>query len=168
MTAPHSCAMHLPTATATQALGIALGQVLPRGAMLLLEGNLGSGKTCLVQGLGKGLGISDLIVSPTFALVQEYLEGRLPLYHFDLYRLSPAAVDALHIETYWDELETEPGLIAIEWPDRLQPWPSPHIQIRLTPWGTGRSAQIQAEDPDQWAAIQAAIAPFYAEAEASP
>ncbi len=167
MTDPQSCVLHLPTVAATQTLGIALGQVLPRGASLLLAGNLGSGKTCLVQGLGKGLGIPDLIVSPTFALVQEYLDGRLPLYHFDLYRLSPAAVDALHIETYWDALETEPGLIAIEWPDRLQSWPSPHIQIQLTPRGTGRTAQLQVEDPDQWAAIQAAIAPFYAEAEAS-
>lgn len=71
----------LPDAAATQAFGVALGRSLPVGTNVLLYGDLGSGKTTLVQGLGKGLGITEPIVSPTFTLINEYLEGRVPLYH---------------------------------------------------------------------------------------
>jgi tRNA threonylcarbamoyladenosine biosynthesis protein TsaE len=71
----------LADAQATRSLGISLGQSLPAGTVILLLGELGAGKTTLVQGIGAGVGITEPIVSPTFTLINEYLEGRLPLYH---------------------------------------------------------------------------------------
>lgn len=122
----------LADAIATRNLGVRLGQQLPAGSVLLLEGDLGSGKTTLVQGLGAGLGIVEAIDSPTFTLINEYLGGRLPLYHLDLYRLNLAEVSALALETYWNELEVELGIVAIEWAERLQPKPAGYLQIQLT------------------------------------
>jgi tRNA threonylcarbamoyladenosine biosynthesis protein TsaE len=115
----------LPNLSASQVLGTALGQQLWPGTVLLLQGNLGSGKTTLIQYLGRALGITDEIVSPTFTLANEYPEGRLPLYHLDLYRLEPAEVIALHPEHYWQEAEFPPGIVAIEWPERLLACPAP-------------------------------------------
>src|SRR4028118_407740 len=105
----------LADAEATRSLGLSLGQSLPAGSVILLEGDLGAGKTTLVQGIGEGLGISDPIVSPTFTLINEYMEGRLPLYHLDLYRLEAKQVAALNLETYWEGVEVTPGIVAIEW-----------------------------------------------------
>jgi tRNA threonylcarbamoyladenosine biosynthesis protein TsaE len=121
----------LPDMTATQCLGVVLGRSLPVGSILLLEGNLGSGKTTLVQGIGQGLGISDPIVSPTFTLVNEYLEGQVPLYHLDLYRLQLPEVEALHLETYWEGLEMPLGIVAIEWAERLEHRPANYLKIQL-------------------------------------
>lgn len=132
----------LPDQTATHKFGIALGQTLTAGNVLLLQGDLGSGKTTLVQGIGQGLGISDLIVSPTFILLNEYLEGRVPLYHFDLYRLNPAEVDALHLETYWEGWEQPAGIVAIEWAERLTYKPATYLEICLTPVAEGRKATL--------------------------
>lgn len=122
----------LPDLAATQRLGMILGRSLPPGSVLLLEGDLGSGKTTLVQGIGLGLGIVEPIVSPTFTLINEYLEGRVPLYHLDLYRLEPSEVAALHLETYWEGLEMPLGIVAIEWAERLPQRPDSFLQIRLT------------------------------------
>lgn len=108
-----------------------MGQALPPGSTLLLEGELGSGKTTLVQGLGEGLGITEPIVSPTFTLISEYLDGRLPLYHLDLYRLQPEEVVALNVETYWDGMEVAPGIVVIEWAQRLPYTPHCYLRIRL-------------------------------------
>ncbi|XGV96229.1 MAG: tRNA (adenosine(37)-N6)-threonylcarbamoyltransferase complex ATPase subunit type 1 TsaE [Leptolyngbya sp. BL-A-14] len=121
----------LPDAEATRSLGVKLGQLLPAGSTLLLEGDLGSGKTTLVQGLGEGLGIRGAIDSPTFTLVNEYLEGRIPLYHFDLYRLDKAAAAALYPETYWEGVEVDPGIVAIEWSERLLYKPFNYLEVSL-------------------------------------
>lgn len=122
----------LADSEATRQLGLELGKRLPAGSVLLLEGNLGSGKTTLVQGVGIGLGIQEAVDSPTFTLINEYLDGRVPLYHLDLYRLNAAEVAALTLETYWDEAEVEPGIVAIEWAERLQHKPLDYLQIQLT------------------------------------
>jgi tRNA threonylcarbamoyladenosine biosynthesis protein TsaE len=122
----------LPDAAATYSLGYRLAQVLPAGSVLLLDGELGSGKTTLIQGIGAGLGIDDAIVSPTFTLLCEYPEGRLPLYHFDLYRLEPADVEALHPDVYWEGVEVALGIVAIEWAERLLYKPHDYLQIRLS------------------------------------
>ena len=122
--------LRLPNAETTHSFGMRLGQQLSEGSVLLLEGDLGSGKTTLVQGLGMGLGIEETIVSPTFTLINEYLDGRLPLYHLDLYRLQPLEIEALYLETYWEGLEVEPGIVAIEWADRLLYKPSNYVRIR--------------------------------------
>jgi tRNA threonylcarbamoyladenosine biosynthesis protein TsaE len=122
----------LADAHATYALGMDLAKTLTAGSVLLLTGNLGSGKTTLVQGLARGLNIEDSIVSPTFTIINEYFNGRLPLYHLDLYRLTPVEVDDLHLESYWLGLETELGIVAIEWAERLLNLPPDYLRIELT------------------------------------
>jgi tRNA threonylcarbamoyladenosine biosynthesis protein TsaE len=132
--------VNLPDANATHLLGVELGKSLTAGSVLLLTGNLGSGKTTLVQGLAQGLEIVDAlaeplgtrIVSPTFTIINEYFDGRLPLYHLDLYRLTPAEVDDLQLESYWLGLETELGIVAIEWAERLSHLPPDYLRIELT------------------------------------
>ncbi|WP_414582504.1 tRNA (adenosine(37)-N6)-threonylcarbamoyltransferase complex ATPase subunit type 1 TsaE [Scytonema sp. PCC 10023] len=133
----------LADAAATRKLGIALGQSLNAGNVILLEGDLGAGKTTLVQGIGEGLGISDPIVSPTFTLINEYMEGRLPLYHLDLYRLEPKQVADLNLETYWEGVEVTPGIVAIEWAERMPYKPNSYFAVRLTYGDEGtRQAEI--------------------------
>ncbi|OUC12858.1 MAG: tRNA (adenosine(37)-N6)-threonylcarbamoyltransferase complex ATPase subunit type 1 TsaE [Alkalinema sp. CACIAM 70d] len=127
-----SLTLHLANTAATQALGQYLGQQLPPGTVILLEGDLGAGKTSLVQGIGQGLGIQETIDSPTFTLINEYHGGRLPLYHLDLYRLAPEETAELYLETYWDGSEAEPGIMAIEWCDRLPYKPDRYLLIQLT------------------------------------
>lgn len=122
----------LLAAEATRQLGISLGQSLVAGSVLLLEGDLGSGKTTLVQGIGAGLGITEPIVSPTFTLINEYTEGRLPLYHLDLYRLQSEEVTQLNLASYWNQLEYPLGIVAIEWAERLVEKPPTYLKLCLT------------------------------------
>ncbi len=117
---------------ATEKLGYLLGKYLPANSIILLKGDLGAGKTTLVQGMGKGLEITESIVSPTFTLVNEYLAGRLPLYHLDLYRLSPDQVATIYPEIYWEGIEVDPGITAIEWSERLADPPDNRLEITLT------------------------------------
>jgi tRNA threonylcarbamoyladenosine biosynthesis protein TsaE len=139
-----SLTLNLPSLEHTQVLGQQLGHLLCTGTVLLLEGDLGTGKTTLIQGLGTGLGITDAIVSPTFALIHEYPEGRVPLYHFDLYRLTPTEVDDLHPEHYWLGLEVPLGITAIEWPERLRTLPENYLKIELTHLEKGRIAALSS------------------------
>jgi tRNA threonylcarbamoyladenosine biosynthesis protein TsaE len=100
----------------TIAVGRAFAQTLQPGAVILLSGDLGAGKTAFVRGMAQGLGIDPADVSsPSFTLVQEYRGGRLTLVHVDLYRLKPIEVDDLGL----DEMARGGGVMAIEWPDRL-------------------------------------------------
>jgi tRNA threonylcarbamoyladenosine biosynthesis protein TsaE len=100
----------------TAAAGKTLAASLQPGAVVLLYGDLGAGKTAFVRGIAEGLDIDPAAVtSPTFTLVQEYRGGQLPLYHVDLYRLEAVEVDDLGLE----EMTLEGGVTAIEWPDRL-------------------------------------------------
>ena len=136
--------IELKNAAETRSLGVQFGQQLPVGAVLLLRGDLGSGKTSLVQGIGAGLGIRDAIESPTFTLINEYLNGRVPLYHFDLYRLEPQQTATLYPEIYWEGIEVEPGICAIEWSERLSYKPESYLDIRLIYQNTGRKLEIDA------------------------
>jgi tRNA threonylcarbamoyladenosine biosynthesis protein TsaE len=135
---------HLPDALATQKLGFRLGKLLPAGSTLLLEGDLGAGKTSLVQGIGKGLGIEAAIVSPTFTLINEYPEGRIPLYHFDLYRLEAKEIAELSPELYWEGIEVPAGIVAIEWAQRLPYLPDNYLKIQLRHWQQQRQVEITA------------------------
>ena len=102
--------------TETHGLARELSLTLKAGDVLLLSGDLGSGKTTFVRGLAEGLGIDPGDVSsPTFTLLHEYRGGRLTLYHADLYRLDKTATDDLGLE----ETGVRDGVLAIEWPDRL-------------------------------------------------
>ncbi len=97
----------------TDALGERIGALLEPGDVLLLQGQLGAGKTALTKGIGRGAGSDDLVVSPTFVLMNEY-RGRLMLYHVDLYRLEePEEIVALDLPGY-----TAEGALIVEWPER--------------------------------------------------
>lgn len=122
----------LDNAEDTYNFGFSLGESLPPGTVLLLMGNLGTGKTTLIQGLGAGLGIQDTIESPTFTLINEYFNGRVPLYHLDLYRLSPPEIDSLNLEIYWEGEEVPLGIVAIEWAEKLTYYPPDYLQISLS------------------------------------
>ena len=132
----------LPDAEATRKFGVKLGRSLPAGTVILLQGDLGAGKTTLVQGIAEGLGIQDSVDSPTFTLINEYLTGRIPLYHLDLYRLEPQEAEALHLESYWDGLEMDLGIVAIEWPERLPYKPDNYLQICLSYQDEGRQIEF--------------------------
>jgi tRNA threonylcarbamoyladenosine biosynthesis protein TsaE len=125
----------LADAAATRALGAALARELPPGALLLLQGDLGAGKTCLVQGLAEGLGIGEPITSPTFALAQHYdgAAGQPPLVHLDLYRLEEsAAADELFAQEQ-EEALAQGAVLAVEWPERLGSDPGPCWRVELEP-----------------------------------
>lgn len=122
----------LKDALATQRLGIILGETLTANSVILLEGDLGTGKTTLVQGIGEGLGINESIVSPTFTIINEYNRGRFPLYHLDLYRLEASEIVALNLESYWEGIEVSPGIVAIEWAQRMPYKPETYLTICLT------------------------------------
>jgi tRNA threonylcarbamoyladenosine biosynthesis protein TsaE len=102
----------------TEALGERLGATADGGEVVGLEGELGAGKTCFVRGLARGLGAdADAVASPTFIIATEYLGGRRPLHHVDLYRLEPPLADTLFLrEVLYGE-----GVAAVEWFDRLLP-----------------------------------------------
>jgi tRNA threonylcarbamoyladenosine biosynthesis protein TsaE len=147
---------HLGDAEATKALGRELAAELlavPTGdqpPLLLLQGDLGAGKTCLVQGLAEGLGIEEPITSPTFALAQHY-EGRLEaaggtrttaLIHLDLYRLElRAAADELFLQEE-EEARALGAVLAVEWPERLSFSPEGALVVQLAIQGEGRLARI--------------------------
>jgi tRNA threonylcarbamoyladenosine biosynthesis protein TsaE len=100
----------------TQEWGRQLARTLEAGAVLALCGDLGAGKTCLTQGIVAGLGSQAEVTSPTFSLVQEYRDGRLPVFHLDFYRLESEG-EVLRLG--WDELLDENGVVLVEWADRF-------------------------------------------------
>ncbi len=106
----------LATPEDTLAWGRELGTGLRAGEVIALRGNLGAGKTQAVKGIAEGLGSAMAVASPTFALVHEYRDGRLPLFHFDFYRLE-AADEVLRLG--WDDYLDEQGVVVVEWPDRF-------------------------------------------------
>ncbi len=104
----------LATADATRKWGQALGEQLQTGDVIALCGHLGAGKTQATKGIIAGLGSKIDATSPTFTLVHEYLDGRLPVFHFDFYRMD----DAAQVYTVgWDDFLDEPGVIIVEWAD---------------------------------------------------
>ena len=101
----------------TEALGARLARALEPGAVVAFTGDLGAGKTAFVRGLARGLGIQDRVTSPTFTIVNEYEGGRLPLFHFDLYRLGSA--DEL-FDIGWEDYLARGGVCAVEWSERME------------------------------------------------
>ena len=149
----------LADAAATVSLGAKLSEVISAGTVLLLNGNLGSGKTTFVQGLGAKLGICEPIVSPTFTLINEYPEARIPLYHFDLYRLQPDEAAALYLEAYW-EGDYPSGVVAIEWAERLKYLPLEYLAIHLSVVESGRLAEVEAVGKQPAQLLQAWLGAF--------
>ena len=155
-------AWRTPTRAAaeTHALGRVLGRLAQAGTVALLRGELGSGKTVLAQGVGAGLDVPVVINSPSFVLVNEYLGGRLPLLHADLYRLTSAEEVA---ELALDEAAAD-GVLVLEWPERApRALPPDHIEVRLEsgPGPDDRLLQWSAQGPIAAAlldALRAAVA----------
>ena len=132
MTETVKIALYVNNLDETQAIATKLAQLVTAGTIMLLEGNLGSGKTTFMQAFGRALGISTTITSPTFTLIDEYTEGRLPLYHIDLYRLEPDQVPSLHLAEYWRGEDFPLGVVAIEWASKLVAIPPKHLKINLS------------------------------------
>ena len=116
----------------TREIAAAFAATLQPGAVLLLSGDLGAGKTAFVKGLAEGLGIDpDEVTSPTFTLVHEYAGGLLPLVHVDLYRLERADLDEIGL----DQDTADRGVVAVEWAERLTRRLSGTTAIRIADSG---------------------------------
>ena len=100
----------------TEQVGQALGKRLMPGTVLAYEGDLGAGKTAFTRGLARGLGATDMVTSPTYTIVNEYLSGRMPLFHFDMYRL--ASSDDLW-DIGWEDYLERGGVCAVEWSENV-------------------------------------------------
>lgn len=111
-------------------LGVRLGSEAKPGTVFCLDGDLGTGKTVITKGIAKGLGITEPVSSPTFTVVQIYTEGRLPLYHFDVYRIEdPVEMDEIGYEDYF----YGEGVTVVEWSDMIaELLPAGAVHIRLT------------------------------------
>lgn len=117
----------------TRALGRRLSESLLPGDVVLLYGDLGAGKSELTRGIAEGLGITSTVTSPSFTILNVYDEGRIPLYHFDWYRLNGA--DELY-EMGMDEYLGGDGVAVVEWPTQCpEAIPETHLAVRLTPVG---------------------------------
>ncbi len=113
----------------TAAFGIDLGKRACPGTVIALTGDLGAGKTTLTKAIAQGLGISDMITSPTFNIVKEYDGGRLPLYHFDVYRIGDA--DEMY-ELGYEEYFYGNGVCVVEWADLIEDLlPENAVRIQL-------------------------------------
>ena len=100
----------------TEAIGAALGKIIEPGAVIAYRGDLGAGKTAFTRGLAKGLGCTEIVTSPTYTIVNEYLGGRIPLFHFDMYRLRSS--DDL-FDIGWEDYLDRGGVCAVEWSENV-------------------------------------------------
>jgi tRNA threonylcarbamoyladenosine biosynthesis protein TsaE len=133
-----------PDAEATRAAGARLGRAAEPGDVVCLFGELGAGKTQLAKGIAAGLGVNDTVSSPSFVLMAEY-QGRLPLFHIDLYRLADAS-DALAGGLIDDRQAS--GVTVIEWAERLGDWlPAARLDVRIEGTGDGpRRVELRPTD----------------------
>ncbi|MBE2287652.1 MAG: tRNA (adenosine(37)-N6)-threonylcarbamoyltransferase complex ATPase subunit type 1 TsaE [Prosthecobacter sp.] len=128
----------LATADDAHTWGTQLAPTLAPGDVIALCGNLGAGKTQITRGIVEGMQSKAEVTSPTFTLVHEYLDGRLPVFHFDFYRMESAA-EVIGIG--WDEFLSEPGVIIVEWADMfpdLMPPNTRWFHIEALPDGSRR------------------------------
>jgi len=100
----------------TEAVGAALAERLSPGTVIAYRGDLGAGKTAFTRGLARGLGCGEIVTSPTYTIVNEYLTGRMPLFHFDMYRL--ASSDDLW-DIGWEDYLERGGVCAVEWSENV-------------------------------------------------
>ena len=138
----------------TRRFGAHLGALVEPGDVVLLHGDLGAGKTHFAQGIAEGLGITEPVRSPTFTLINEYDEGRIPLYHIDLYRLEgDEDIATIGIEEYFDA----DGLVVVEWPEKGEHWlPEDALHLFLTHFDERRrSLRVEAGGPRAEALLRA-------------
>ena len=101
----------------TEAIGAALGKIIAPGTVIAYRGDLGAGKTAFTRGLARGLGCTEIVTSPTYTIVNEYLGGRIPLFHFDMYRLRSS--DDL-FDVGWEDYLDRGGVCAVEWSENVE------------------------------------------------
>lgn len=130
----------------TEAVGESFVKTLPEGAVVALYGGLGAGKTAFVRGMARGLGLTDRVSSPTFTIVNEYLGGARPLFHFDMYRLGgPEELFGIG----WDDYLSRGGVIAVEWSENVEAaFEGNELRVRLTRLGDA-SRRIEIETDGQ-------------------
>lgn len=116
----------------TEALGEKLGELLRPGTVLAYLGDLGAGKTAFTRGLARGLGCRETVTSPTYTIVNEYLGGRLPLFHFDMYRL--ASSDDLW-DIGWEDYLDRQGVCAVEWSENVPEAMTGALTVRIEKLG---------------------------------
>ena len=133
----------------TEEVGAALGKILNPGTILAYEGDLGAGKTAFTRGLARGLGCTDMVTSPTYTIVNEYLSGRMPLFHFDMYRLRSS--DDL-FDIGWEDYLERGGVCAVEWSENVADAMEDAIRIRIEKTGD-ESRRITIEGGDGLAAF---------------
>ena len=131
----------------TEAIGAALGKIATPGTVIAYRGDLGAGKTAFTRGLAKGLGYTEPVTSPTYTIVNEYLGGRLPLFHFDMYRL--ASSDDLW-DIGWDDYLDRNGVCAVEWSENVADALEGAILITIHKTGEN-SRRIEIEGGDNFA-----------------
>ena len=124
------------SADETQALGQKLASRLAPGDVIAYFGDLGAGKTAFTRGLAQGLGITDPVTSPTYTIVNEYLSGRIPLFHFDMYRLSSS--DEL-FDIGWEDYLSRGGVCAVEWSENVEDAQQDAIRVTI---------EKDADEPD--------------------
>ena len=133
----------------TENVGAALGRIVPPGTVIAFEGDLGAGKTAFTRGLARGLGCNDTVTSPTYTIVNEYLNGRLPLFHFDMYRLT-CADDLWDIG--WEDYLDRGGVCAVEWSENVAGAMENALRVRIEKTG-GESRRIIMEGEIDIAAV---------------
>ena len=125
----------------TEAIGAALAKLLQGGTVIAYRGDLGAGKTAFTRGLARGLGCKELVTSPTYTIVNEYLGGRVPLFHFDMYRLRSS--DDL-FDIGWDDYLDRNGICAVEWSENVADAMEDPITVTVEKLG-GDSRRITLE-----------------------
>ena len=116
----------------TETVGFRLGKELKPNTVLAFTGDLGAGKTAFTRGLARGLGATERVTSPTYTIVNEYLSGRLPLFHFDMYRLSCS--DELW-DIGWEDYLSRGGVCAVEWSENVEDALENPVQICIQKLG---------------------------------
>ena len=140
----------------TLELARAVGELLRPGDVVSLVGELGAGKTVFARGVARALGVTDLVVSPTFTIVREY-EGRVPLVHVDVYRID--AVQELH-DLGFEEVVRDDAVTLVEWGDKIEGLlPGDRLDIRLAPGGADDERVVEIEGHGRsWSARVADLA----------
>ena len=128
----------------TETIGAALGKIINPGAVIAYRGDLGAGKTAFTRGLAKGLGCREIVTSPTYTIVNEYLGGRIPLFHFDMYRLRSS--DDL-FDIGWEDYLERGGVCAVEWSENVDDAMEDAIYITIEKLGE-ESRRITIEGGD--------------------
>jgi tRNA threonylcarbamoyladenosine biosynthesis protein TsaE len=154
--------LRAPTAGDTRSIGEGLAPLLMPGDAIALTGELGAGKTTLVQGLARGLGYERHVQSPTFTLVREYRSGRLPIVHADVYRLERVQ-DVVELDL---EQSAEDGVLLVEWGDVVESLlPPGHLVIELTMPGLGDERVVRIDSQGhawlpRWERLERALEPW--------